>query len=209
MINVKKEEKLMRTIGFIVAGLMLVAGPMPSHAAEAGAGAGTVASPVKVKVPAAIIAKANNPAPPAEASKKTSIGKGKTAVNTSNGPGDDDSFWVEQIDVDGDGDVESTDVIWDDEDRVLFLYSENNSLVCADGGAATADLLVAINGKGNARKRPAGSGWYLVSLDETECKAEAAETYGCRFDTKGNPTACGVAVVDEKNDDIIIATASE
>jgi hypothetical protein len=194
----------MRTIGFIIAGLMLVAGPIPSEAAEAAA-----ASPVKVKVPAAIIAEANNPAPPADASKKTSIGKGKTAANTSNGAGDDDSFWVEEIDVDGDGDVESADVIWDDEDKVLYLYSENNSLVCTDGGAATADLLVAINGKGNARKRAAGSGWFLVSLDEGECKAEAAETYGCRFDANGNATACGVAVVDDKNDDIVIATASE
>jgi len=192
-----------------IAGLTLVAGPTPSHAAEAAAGAGTVSSPVKVKVPAAVIAKANDPAPPVDASKKTSVGKGKTASNTSNGEGDDDSFWVEEIDVDGDGDVVSTDVIWDDEDKVLFLYSENDSLVCADGGPATADLLIAINGKGNARNRPAGSGWYLVTLDETECNAEAAMTYGCRFDAKGNPTACGVAVVDAKNDDIIIATASE
>ena len=199
----------MRTIGLVVAGLALVASPMVSHAEEAAAGAGTATSPVKVKVPAAIIAKANDPAPPADASKKTSIGKGKPGINTANGAADDDSFWVEEIEVDGDGDVESADLIWDDEDRVLFLYVENDSLVCSDGGAATASMLVAINGKGNARKRPAGSGWYLVSLDESECKAEAAETYGCRFDANGNPTACGVVVVDEKNDDIVIATASQ
>ena len=59
------------------------------------------------------------------------------------------------------------------------------------------------------RHRPAGSGFYIVSLDATECKAEVAEAYGCKFDAKGNPTACGVAEVDDKNDDIIIATASK
>ena len=70
-------------------------------------------------------------------------------------------------------------------------------------------MLIAINGKGNARHRPAGSGFYLVSLDAGECKADAAEAFGCKFDATGNPTACGVAVVDDKNDDIIIATASK
>jgi hypothetical protein len=196
----------MRAIGFLIAGLALVAAPVASHAADAAA---KTSSPVKVQVPAAVRSMADNPKPPAGATKKTNIGKGKTAVDTSNGPGDEDSFWVEKIDVDGDGDVEATDVVWDDEDRVLYLYNENDSLVCAGGGDATADMLVAINGKGNARKRPAGSGWYIVSLDEGECSAEAAEAYGCRFDAQGNPTACGVAVVDAKNDDIVFATVSE
>ena len=89
------------------------------------------------------------------------------------------------------------------------MYGENDSLVCADGSAATADLLIAINGKGNSRNRPAGSGFYVISLDATECKAEAAEAYGCKFDAKGNPTAYGVVEVDDKNDDVIIATASK
>jgi hypothetical protein len=34
-----------------------------------------------------------------------------------------------------------------------------------------------------------------------------AGVYGCKFDAKGNPTACGVAIVDDKNDDIVIGTA--
>ena len=49
----------------------------------------------------------------------------------------------------------------------------------------------------------------MISLDATECKAEAAEAYGCKFDAKGNPTAYGVVEVDDKNDDVIIATASK
>jgi hypothetical protein len=79
-------------------------------------------------------------------------------------------YWVEQIEVDGDGDVEAASLLWDDEDKVLYVYDENDSLVCADGSPATADMLIAINGKGNALNRPAGSGLYVVSPDATECK---------------------------------------
>lgn len=199
----------MRAIGFLIAGLALAALPIASHAAE-GAGTST-SSPVKVQVPASVRSMADDPKPPADAAKKTMIGKNKLAADTSNGPDDEDSFWVEKIDVDGDGDTEATDILWDDEDKVLYLYNANDSqgLVCSGGGTATAELLVAINGKGNPRKRPAGSGWYVVSLDEGECAAEAAEAYGCRFDAQGNPTACGVAAVDAKNDDIVFATVSE
>src|SRR6266487_808843 len=109
----------MSKIAFVVAGLALAAASIlsPAEAAD------TSSSLMKIKVPAALIAKADDPKPPATASQKTSIGKG------------------------------------------------------------------------NARHRPAGSGFYVVSLDATECKAEVAEAYGCKFDAKGNPTACGVAEV--------------
>jgi len=195
----------MRTIALVIASLALVAAPLPLRA-DVGQSAPSL---MNVKVPAALIAKASDPKPPANATQKTSIGRGKTAANTANGAGDTDSFWVEQIDVDGDGDVEAASLLWDDEDKVLYVYDENDSLVCADGSPATADMLIAINGAGNARHRPAGSGFYVVSLDATECKAEAAEAYGCRFDAKGSPTACGIVEVDDKNDDVIIATASK
>jgi hypothetical protein len=195
----------MSKIAFVVAGLALAAAPILSQAEAAD----STSSLMKIKVPAALIAEANDPKPPANASQKTGLGRGKTAANTANSPTDTDSVWVEQIDVDGDGDVEAASLLWDDEDKVLYVYDENDSLVCKDGAPATADLLIAINGKGNARNRPAGSGFYIVSLDATECKAEVAEAFGCKFDAKGNPTACGVAEVDDKNDDIIIATASK
>jgi hypothetical protein len=193
----------MDKITSFVAVLVLAAAPIPSQAADA------VSSPVNVKVSPALVAKANDPKPPANASQKTSIGKGKTTVDASNGAGDNDSFWVEQIDVDGDGDIEEAALLWDDEDKVLYIYAENASLVCSDGAPATADLLIAINGEGNSRQRPAGSGFYVVSLDATECKAGVAEAYGCRFGATGKPIACGVVVIDVKNDDIIIATASK
>src|SRR5258707_776881 len=83
---------------------------------------------------------------------------------------------------------------WDDEDRVLFVYDDGD-FKCKDGGMAEGDLLIGINGQGNSRGRPAGSGFYLVTLDEGECKVDSATTYGCKFDAKGNPTTCGVALL--------------
>jgi hypothetical protein len=189
----------------LAAGVFVFAGP--SLAEQAAGGAPAAGSPVKVKVPAAVAAKANAPTPPAKATKKTNIGKGKAAMGTANASDDGDSFWVEEIDIDGDGTAEATDVLWDDEDKVLFLYAEGE-FPCADGSTGTGDMLVAINGQGNPRGRAAGSGWYLVTLDEGECKAKAAGAYGCKFDAKGDVTACGSAVVDEKNDEIVITTVS-
>ena len=190
----------MQTFLLAVAGAVLAL-PIASYA-------GGTTGPVSVQVPAKVTSMADAPKPGSGATKKSSIGKGKAAASTANAAGDDDSFWVEEIDVDGDGDVEQTDVLWDDEDKVLFL-SASGDFKCQGGGTGTGDMLIAINGKGNPRGRPAGSGWYVVTLDEGECKAEDAGTYGCRFDAKGTATACGAVVVDEKNDEITIATASD
>jgi hypothetical protein len=33
--------------------------------------------------------------------------------------------------------------------------------------------------------------------------------WGCKFDANGSETACGVAVLDEKNDELVIASASK
>jgi hypothetical protein len=61
----------------------------------------------------------------------------------------------------------------------------------------------------NGRNTPAGSGWYVMDLDESECKAKMAGLYGCKFDTNGNATACGMATLDEKNDDLVIVEATK
>src|SRR5215813_15325267 len=156
----------------------------------------------------AAIAKAKNPSPPANAGKKTTVGKGKASVNTANAPGDDDSFWVESIDLDGDGTVEETDMLYDDEDKVLYLYSDGD-FPCKGGGRGDGSLLVLVNVAGNSHNKPAGSGWYVAELDEGECKAKVAGLYGCKFDANGNPTACGLATVDEKNDDVVIVEATK
>ena len=110
------------------------------------------------------MAKSNNPAPPANAEQKASAGKGSATIGTKNTPTDTDSFWVESIDVDGNGDVETADLLWDDEDKVLFIYYEDD-FTCKNGAAGSGVILMGINGADNPRKRPAGSGFYMVSLD--------------------------------------------
>lgn len=165
-------------------------------------------SPVKVAVPSKVQAKAKMPAPPATAKKAASVGKGKAMVKTANAAGDTDSMWSEEIDIDGDGDVEETDLLWDDEDKVLFLYADG-TFTCADGSSGDGGMAMAVYGQGNAQKKPAGSGWYAVELDEDECAAEAAGLFGCRFDAQGNATACGMVAIDDANDDIAIVGAED
>jgi hypothetical protein len=166
----------------------------------------TAASGPAVK-PAAVAKKAGTAAPATAKPAKTAGGT-KTRVSTANSAADDDSFWIEKLDVDGDGDVEDANLVWDDEDKVLFAYSVA-AFTCKNGGTATAELLVATNAAGNPRKRPAGSGFWIADLDKGECGAQAAGLWGCKFDANGAETACGVAVLDEKTDDLVIATVSK
>jgi hypothetical protein len=163
---------------------------------------------VELKPAPDVISSAQNPSPPADAKKSASIGEEVISVSTANSPGDTDSVWVQQIDVNGDGSVESANLIWDDEDKILYFYYEGG-FKCKNGNTGTGAVLIGVNGKDNPRNKPAGSGFYAVSLDKDECGAEEAGLWGCRFDAAGNPTACGTAAVDDKYDDIIILTASQ
>jgi hypothetical protein len=158
--------------------------------------------------PTAVTKKAAT-APPAAGSKTTTTaGANKTKVSTANAPADTDSYWVEKLDVDGDGDVEDTNLVWDDEDKVLFA-SSTGAIGCKNGGTATGDLLVAVYGTGNTVNRPAGSGFWVADLDKGECGVQAAAMWGCKFDASGSDTACGIAVLDEKTDDLIIVAAAK
>jgi hypothetical protein len=160
-------------------------------------------SPVKVEPPTAATAKATA-APPTSAKQQTpTIGKQVSGRPTDSAQ-DTDSFWIESIDFDGDGNVESADVLWDDENKVLFLHDEG-PFTCQSGGQGNGEMLMAVYGNDNARKQPAGSGWYVVGLDAGECGAKAAGLFGCRFDAKGNPTSCGAAIVQA--DDVTISPA--
>jgi len=168
-------------------------------------GAKSVGANVKPTAP--VMAMAQNPTPPANAKKVTSVGGGKLAVNTSNSGGDVDFLWAEKIDIDGDGEVDDTQILYDSEDGVLYFYAEDD-VPCKGGGTASAGLLICLNCKGNADNKPVGSGWCAVYLDEGECGAEAAGIYGCRFDAKGIVTGWAVATIDAKNDEIVIAAGN-
>jgi hypothetical protein len=157
--------------------------------------------------PAAVVKKAGT-APPASAKPTKTAGTGKIQVSTANSTTDDDSFWIEKLDIDGDGDAEDANLVWDDEDKVLFVYTVG-AFACRNGGTATAELLVATYADGNAGKKPAGSGFWVAGLDKGECGAQAAAMWGCKFDASGSETACGIATLDEKNDDLIIVAASK
>ena len=153
--------------------------------------------------PDAVQKRSGTPAP-ADAKQAKSVGASAMMVSA----GDDGSFWVEEVDIDGDGNVEEADLLWDDADKVLFAY-EGGTFTCANGGTGSGQLLVAVNAAGNSRNRPAGSGFWLADLDEGECDAEMDVLWGCRFDAYGDPTACGVATLDEENDELVIVTAKE
>jgi hypothetical protein len=158
----------------------------------------------KHKANPAVIAKGRDPKPAAGAKKTNTIGKGKLAVKTDNASADTDSFWVEELDINDDGKLEETDLLYDDEDKVLYLFAETD-FACADGQSeGRGAMLMAINGQGNRRNKPAGSGWYLVELDAGECSAQTAALWGCRFDANGNRTECGLAQAQVVEDDIII-----
>jgi hypothetical protein len=183
----------------LVAVLWIGAGAVLTLAAKSAGGADVD--------PAAVQKKAGTP-PPASATKGTAAGADSMEIATANGDADSDSVWVEEIDIDGDGTVEETTLVWDDEDKVLFAYSEG-TFTCDNGGTGEGGMLVAVNAKDNPRKRPAGSGFWIVEIDETECGAEAAAMMGCQFNAKGKDTACGVATIDEDDDDIVVVAAED
>jgi hypothetical protein len=161
-------------------------------------------APVKVNPPAA----AKSKTAPANAGKGTSIGKGKASVSTANAAGDTDSIWAEKLDIDGDGNVDDTKALWDDEDKVLY-YSKDGTFTCGNGGTGSGGMLVAVYAAGNAYGKPANSGWWVVDVDKGECGAQSAGVMGCKFDGSGAYTACGMAVIDGKTDDITIAAVSK
>lgn len=175
------------------------------------AAAGAVTITVK---PAAVAKKASAPAPPT-AKPATVIGAGALTVHTANSPMDTDARWIEKFDIDGDGNVEEVNFLWDDEHKMLYAYADD-ALPCpapknAAAGAAPASgpILVGVNGPGNIHGRPTGSGYWVVELDAGECGATTAMRWGCKFDATGKSTVCGPATIDEKNDDLmVVATAA-
>jgi hypothetical protein len=146
-------------------------------------------------------AKASSPVPAANADNKTytsSVGSGNLSVKTS----EPYYFWTEQIDLQGYGKVASTDFLFDSARDTLYAY-RTDDFTCANGETGRGDILEAIYTKGNHRK-PVGSGWYVVALNEGQCGARQSGDYGCRFDAVGNPTECGRATVNYETGDVDI-----
>ena len=156
---------------------------------------------VKVN-PAEVQKKAGSP-PPATATKTSTVGTPHMTMAT---PADSPS-WTEQIDADGNGQVDQATLTWDAKDRVLFS-STAGAFTCQNGAPGSGELLIAVNGAGNHWGRPAGSGFWLASLDKGQCGAQADSLWGCKFDASGNATTCGAARLNPENEDLVIVTAT-
>jgi len=152
--------------------------------------------------PAAVATRALEPPPP-YASPARIVGQNRVTASRNH----EVSVWTEQIDIDGDGTIDDATLAYDEPNKMLFA-SKSGTFKCKGGGEkGRGDMLIAINLAGNLRRRPAGSGFWATSIGEDECGAAFAGIFGCRFDSDGVDTRCGIVHVDSKIDDIMIVTA--
>jgi hypothetical protein len=205
--------KLSRNWWMLVVALMLAAvvtiaqqqeqqpGTQQPGTQQQGTQQGTQPAAAGVKVNPSAVQKKAQSSPPTSATPATSIG-----TNTKMATPAGSVSWAEQVDVDGDGQIDQATLAWDAKDRVL-ISDKSGTFTCADGSQGSGELLVAVNGQGNRWNRPVGSGFWLASLNKGQCGTQTNTMWGCKFDASGNSTACGVAQLDEKNQDLIIVTA--
>lgn len=145
--------------------------------------------------------KASHPVPSANAQLKTqknSVGKGKLTVTTAQ-PVD---FWQEQVAFSG-GSTVTTDFLYDPNLGVVYGYREDD-FKCVNGKPGYGGILEALYSSGNELKKPVGSGWYAVELNESKCAAKESGIYGCKFDANGNATECGAAAINSQTGDLDI-----
>lgn len=160
-----------------------------------------------VKVGSQLSAKAASPTPGPSAkntTQKTSVGKGATTAKVAQ----PSSFWTEDIDVDDDGAVETSDYLYDAQKDMLYTYREDD-FRCPNGNPGSGSILMALYAKGNPANKPVGSGWYLVNLNTGQCAAKKSGTFGCKFDANGNRMECGAAKVNNATGtiDVVVAKA--
>ena len=158
-----------------------------------------------IKLTPPVQAKAAAPKPGPKASKKPdteAFGKGQATVHLKGGS-HTRSFWTEQLDVDNSGNPVLVDEAWDNRDKVFYI-SNDRAFTCGNGQTATGSTLMAIYAKGNLRKRPVGSGWWVSELHAGDCGVPRDGLYGCRFDAAGNNSDCGGATVQADVNDVVI-----
>ncbi len=160
-----------------------------------------------LKVSAAAKAKALDPKPGPEATKKPVIdrfGSGRAAITVRGHPGGvNHSFWSEGMDVDGSGTPTLVDVAWDNRHKVLYL-SRERKFACRNGQIADGASLMIVYGKRNTLGKPTGAGWWVADLDAGECGVHEAGLYGCKFGPDGANTDCGSASIHDDRDDVEI-----
>lgn len=120
---------------------------------------------------------------------------------------ENNSFWVEEIDLDGNGMMTASEMLWDDTNKVLYVYADDKALTCTNGQRADGDLMIATYAAGNKAKKPAGSGWWMADFDLGECGVRKEGTFGCKFNAQGENTACGLVDVDDRTNELTIIEA--
>jgi len=163
----------------------------------------TASAPAQYKPSPAVKSKATSPMPGPTAKQQTkqaTIGQEKVMVDTGH---PDNSFWIEEIDLEGNGRATDAQMMWDDVDKVLFIYTEKD-FKCYNGAPADGDFMIATYAAGNKMKRPAGSGWWMAQLNQGECGVKSEGLYGCKFNQNGVNTACGLVTLDDKTHDLTI-----
>jgi hypothetical protein len=147
---------------------------------------------------------ANNPAPPSDAiakAQKSSIGEGRLQISTAQPV----SFWQQRIAVGNSRSAEvTTDFLNDTTVGVIYGYRVGD-FACRNGDAIHGGLLEARYTEGNKAGKPAGAGWYAVDLDAGKCGAKEAGVYGCKFDSSGHSTECGMATINSQTGELNIA----
>jgi opacity protein-like surface antigen len=150
--------------------------------------------------------KVSNPAPPSDAresGQRNSIGKGQVAVTTAQPV----SFWQEQIAVGGSlHAVVKTDFLHDPNLGVIYGYRDGD-FECKNGQSVSGRVLEARYTAGNKAGKPAGSGWYAVELGTGKCGAKKPGVYGCKLDSSGTATDCGLATINNQTGEIDLVTA--
>ncbi len=198
----------MRKLSVLTAALTIAAVAVIGISMSAKPQSGSSVQPqVQYRPGPAVKAKAMSPRPSSSAreqTKKGDIGEGRVAVTTTDANND---FWVEQIDVTGNGRPTDTQMLWDETDKMLYMYTPQ-MMACRDGSSTDTNLLVAVYGTGNTERRPVGSGWWTSGLNQNECGMKSEALYGCKFDQNGNNTQCGVAELNPKTHDLMIVEAS-
>ena len=163
-----------------------------------------------IKVSPAIEAKAKTHKPGPHAKRKPvseAFGRVEAAVHFKGSP-HLRSFWAEQLDVNGSGQPVLVNEAWDNHAKILYLSNER-TFTCGDGQTATGSTLMAVYAKGNTRKRPAGSGWWVTQLNAGDCAVPRAGLYGCRFNAAGKNSDCGEANVQSEVGDVVIVPLPE
>ncbi len=148
--------------------------------------------------------RALSPSPGGNAVKKAAIGHGKTMIDTGDPK---NTSWTETIDVSGAGNVVNADMLWDSSSRILYAFA-HTTLRCTHGKTVETDVLVGLYGKKNFLGKIAGSGWWIVELQQGQCEAPLAGLFGCKFGASGEPLACGRAELDSRINDMAIVEST-